>query len=693
MPPQNDFSELEEALKKTTPPPTRMNPQAKAQLRQALLNEAEMKKRPFFTQIQTLSTLAFLGGIILLFIFSLRIFLNQPVTGTADNAATTSYKGQSITLPLDQYPPSTTPYRIGIEEGVTFWLINDEGTLHIFNSWSPMAGGKEPCTYSWIPANNRFEDPCSGDKWSLTGQLSLEHSYEFWSNRDLDQHPFDVRKDEITIYFEENILGTIYYPTEYGSKAAPNTNADFIVEQVNELASRWLSEVTSKNGWFYSESKVWLRGLDSEALLAQWYDLQDGGTYQTSFIQSGTTTNDLQDQTAIFNGYIYHFTIDGILEKGQLDNEYEDLGTRFLLNRLKQETELSSELIASMHVVYEQGKFILTVQLEHIHPSGLLNDQYPDVDNLILAEVSTFHIDLETGKMLDFSHFIKNESDEQIRVVEVTNLNLHFIEAPPSEVLEQLAQVEQLLLEQESTTVITTPESAQIFTRNDVKFNIDLSIWDVRSSESESQMNIVAIVDPDVWGLDLSRTPPQPILPINSSLILPEGESPAYQIGYESGIPFESNGSLEYTLIPTFPENLAVYDRFTFETAVELHNLNHSHVLFFDFTSRQEGDSWDTNIILPLGHAGIRISNIFWVRDLGNGNAEIRITVDNSSSEAFNIRCLQVETTGPVSNGCREFDSTSSFLIEVPITTPATLNVRSTIQILEPFVLSWEIQE
>lgn len=106
-------------------------------------------------------------------------------------------------LPLEDYPPSNTPYRI---EAGDFWLVHTpEGQLMAFAPFSPSYADHvsvDECRYAWAEANNRFADPCSGDEWELNGRLNLEHSGELWSNRNLDQYHLSVMDGQILVQFD-----------------------------------------------------------------------------------------------------------------------------------------------------------------------------------------------------------------------------------------------------------------------------------------------------------------------------------------------------------------------------------------------------------------------------------------------------------------------------------------------------------
>ena len=111
-------------------------------------------------------------------------------------------------LPLADYPPSSTPYRI---ETGAFWLVHTpEGQLFAFSPVVPEyrdSVAVEECQFAWSETVMRFVDPCSGDEWELNGRLNLEHSSELWSNRSLDQYYLSVLDEQIFIQFDHLYRG------------------------------------------------------------------------------------------------------------------------------------------------------------------------------------------------------------------------------------------------------------------------------------------------------------------------------------------------------------------------------------------------------------------------------------------------------------------------------------------------------
>ncbi len=70
-----------------------------------------------------------------------------------------------------------------------------------------------PCHYKyvWVPTNNRFEDPCSGYKWTITGMLLLysPKPSSAWTPHDIDQYAVSIRQGHLFINLDQKLPGQL----------------------------------------------------------------------------------------------------------------------------------------------------------------------------------------------------------------------------------------------------------------------------------------------------------------------------------------------------------------------------------------------------------------------------------------------------------------------------------------------------
>jgi hypothetical protein len=126
-------------------------------------------------------------------------------------------------LPLSAYPPGDTPYLVADGD---FWLAHTpSGRLFAFAPRSPdyeaRPGLEPPCRYTWSESAGRFIDPCSGDAWELTGAMSLEHSRERWSGRDLDQYHVVIQEGQIIVQTSDVYRGLAVAAPPSGAPPLP----------------------------------------------------------------------------------------------------------------------------------------------------------------------------------------------------------------------------------------------------------------------------------------------------------------------------------------------------------------------------------------------------------------------------------------------------------------------------------------
>ena len=98
---------------------------------------------------------------------------------------------------LADFPPSERPYKVFLPIGTLpseqldsnswFYIVNTGSELLALDYHAPHPTA--PCHLLWSESNGRFEDPCSGAKFTLTGGY-IEGLV--WGN--MDRHPIEVDK-------------------------------------------------------------------------------------------------------------------------------------------------------------------------------------------------------------------------------------------------------------------------------------------------------------------------------------------------------------------------------------------------------------------------------------------------------------------------------------------------------------------
>lgn len=113
---------------------------------------------------------------------------------------------------LADFESPERPYLVtGHEADHRFWVVNTGEEVFAFLArtpnmyWSDAYG--EACLFAWNEATNRFEDPCSGDKFGLTGEL-VEASGRGPLRTQLDRYGVEVTADGRVIVDFETVIVT-----------------------------------------------------------------------------------------------------------------------------------------------------------------------------------------------------------------------------------------------------------------------------------------------------------------------------------------------------------------------------------------------------------------------------------------------------------------------------------------------------
>jgi cytochrome b6-f complex iron-sulfur subunit len=96
--------------------------------------------------------------------------------------------------PITDFPPADHPYPVRLDE-TSVWVVHTGEGITVFDKRTPYAyTAGRPCIVAWVEANGRFEDPCSGSKFTLDGRL-IDPPAE----RNLDQYPVIIKNDHLFI--------------------------------------------------------------------------------------------------------------------------------------------------------------------------------------------------------------------------------------------------------------------------------------------------------------------------------------------------------------------------------------------------------------------------------------------------------------------------------------------------------------
>jgi hypothetical protein len=110
-------------------------------------------------------------------------YLHPPKPGPIDIGAITDF------------PPAPRPYLVKLEEvSSSIFIVNTGEEILALDRRTPFTFIGRRCYYAWVEANGRFEDPCSGSKFTLDGQLIVSPA-----PRNLDQYILTVKNGRLFI--------------------------------------------------------------------------------------------------------------------------------------------------------------------------------------------------------------------------------------------------------------------------------------------------------------------------------------------------------------------------------------------------------------------------------------------------------------------------------------------------------------
>lgn len=99
----------------------------------------------------------------------------------------------------DVKPDQPVSHTSTLRDGSTLrvWVVYTRNRWFVFDGHTPVG---TDCLYQWEPVTGRFEDPCSGAKFSLTGKFVDPYGgFAGKSVQNLNQYPVSVRDNRVLI--------------------------------------------------------------------------------------------------------------------------------------------------------------------------------------------------------------------------------------------------------------------------------------------------------------------------------------------------------------------------------------------------------------------------------------------------------------------------------------------------------------
>lgn len=232
----------------------------------------------------------------------------------------------------------------------------------------------------------------------------------------------------------------------------------------------------------------------------------------------------------------------------------------------------------------------------------------------------------------------------------------------------------------------------------DTQFGITMTAvladFTVEPEQFGTRLDTVVQVDP-IWQMDASAFPPQQALAYHTvphSLL--DDKERAFSGGGRLGsfaVVDSATGGLVQTSHNSWPTIPTDAHTVTATLTIDLGKLHREIPLPLVWEEHQEGDSWDVEIPLDIGHASAEIRQIEWVKTLGNGRARLRLTVHDTSPEGLDMTCLHLAATDPWQASCANFSGQKTYTVDFQPGEVAVVHVRAMVTLTRPFQLALSV--
>lgn len=229
----------------------------------------------------------------------------------------------------------------------------------------------------------------------------------------------------------------------------------------------------------------------------------------------------------------------------------------------------------------------------------------------------------------------------------------------------------------------------------DAQFGITVTAVTTHFSPTMTLLDTLIQADP-LWEMDPTMFPPQQLLPYPTtthSLVdnLGRESLPTLRESSLAVVDPKSGGMQQMSHL--YWEAVATDAQVVTHTlTVELGILYRQFPINREWGLDKVGDAWMADIPFAIGHAAIKVEQIEWIDTLDDGRAQLRLTVSDDSPKGIRINCLHVVVELQEGGGCAQFEEIQTYVIAVPQKEPFVLHMRVGVELLQPFVLTLDVQ-
>ncbi|MBK8901762.1 MAG: carboxypeptidase regulatory-like domain-containing protein [Anaerolineaceae bacterium] len=224
----------------------------------------------------------------------------------------------------------------------------------------------------------------------------------------------------------------------------------------------------------------------------------------------------------------------------------------------------------------------------------------------------------------------------------------------------------------------------------DSQFGVTMTVKTADFSATATNITTLTQVDP-IWDMDPAAFPPQQALTyvtFPDSLFDDQGR--AYGPGGGQGglaVFDPGTGGMQQNYYLQWQPVAVDASVLTATLTTELSNVHREISFQPEWENHHEGDSWEVEMPLEIGHAIARVTQLAWLQTVDDGRIRLRLTVTDDSPEGILLQCLYLSTTLPETPACPNFNSQQDYVVIVPADATATLRLRAGVELLRPFTL------
>lgn len=216
---------------------------------------------------------------------------------------------------------------------------------------------------------------------------------------------------------------------------------------------------------------------------------------------------------------------------------------------------------------------------------------------------------------------------------------------------------------------------------------ITLTIREFNAINESSSIRTAITVDP-VWGGESADLQVE-----SSDAMLWDQDENDVQLGdeWDQGKRQFATGEQLFQQIYVAHNGIESASQLTLQLSLRLLRVEQTSTLAINFNEHQAGDIWETDYIVSLGLAAVRVTQVEWMDTAEDGSKRVRLYFEDGSPEGMSLDCAGVVITIPTEVSCKPLGEWT-LAQRVQDGQPLEITIHGNVTFDRPWQVVWEVE-